>query len=145
MEANVQGFITNTKECSSGSCTEPRQCQNGVGIQDADGTYGPGSLGQYDINTEMPFSVATQFFVDEMADGSWGETLQRVDTILTQGDNVVTIRNQCPDIYESIYERLWYAEMGIAVSSYEVGSHSDIAPQCLGKCDQSTRSKISNI
>ena len=102
-------------------------------------------MGQYDINTEMPFSVATQFFVDEMADGSWGETLQRVDTILTQGDNVVTIRNQCPDIFESIYERLWYAEMGIAVSSYEADSHSDISPQCIGKCDQSTRSKISNI
>ena len=64
MEANTYGFITNHKECSSGTCTEPRQCQSGVGIQDTNGTYGPGSMGDYDINTEEPFNVMTQFFVD---------------------------------------------------------------------------------
>merc|ERR1719400_1968223 len=63
---------------------------------------------------------------------------------LTQGANVVTIRNQCPDIFEPLWDRLWYAEMGIAVSSYDVGSHSDIAPQCLGNCEQS-KAKISNL
>jgi hypothetical protein len=76
----------------------------------------------------MPFSVNTQFFVDELEDGSWAETLERVETTLTQGDKVVTIRNQCPDIFEPLWDRLWFAEMGIAVSSYDVGSHSDIAP-----------------
>jgi len=57
---------------------------------------------------------------------------------------VVTITNQCPDVFEALYERLWYAEMGIAISSYNVGSHSDIAPQCLGECTTSS-AKISNL
>jgi hypothetical protein len=64
MEANTFGFLTNHRECSSGTCNEAYVCQSGVSAFDESGTYGPGSYGDYDIDTEMPFNVETQFFVD---------------------------------------------------------------------------------
>jgi len=59
-------------------------------------------MGKFDIDTEMPFSVETQFFVDQDENGDWTE-LASVKTILTQGDATVTITNECPDIFEGLF------------------------------------------
>lgn len=60
MESNIVGFLTNHKECSAGTCTEPRQCQSVT--SNLDGTYGPSP--NYTINTMESYSVETQFYVD---------------------------------------------------------------------------------
>jgi len=52
--------------------------------------------------------------------------------------------NQCPDVFEKLYTRLWMADMAIAISSYNVRSHSAIAPTCVGECTAS-EAKISNV
>ena len=139
MESNVVGFLTSHKECSSGTCTEPRQCQSVTGI--LDGTYGPSP--NYTINTKETYSVETQFYVDSDENGEF-VALDRVVTTLKQGDNMVQLENKCTGIFDNLYHRLMKNEMSIAVSSYNLGSHSEVASTCLGECTLS-KAKISNI
>ena len=88
MESNVNGFLTSHKECSSGTCTEPRQCQTVT--SNLDGTYGPSP--NYTINTMETYSVETQFYVDEDENGEF-VALDRVVTTLKQGENMVQLEN----------------------------------------------------
>jgi len=67
-----------------------------------------------------------------------------VNTTLTQDGKTVVLSNECPHIFEALYERLYYTEMAFAVSSYNAGTHSELAPSCIGDCTRS-QAKISNV
>jgi hypothetical protein len=75
--------------------------------------------------------------------GDWTR-LASVNTTLTQDGKTVVLSNECPHIFEALYERLYYTEMAFAVSSYNAGTHSELAPSCIGDCTRS-QAKISNV
>lgn len=108
--------------------------------------YGPSP--NYQINTLESYSVKIQFFVD--VDSAYVPTaLTDIKTTLYQGThelsfNQTSTGSDCSGIYDSLYLRLRDAEMSLAFSSYNVGSHSEIDTKCLGTCTKSN-AKLSNL
>ena len=94
--------------------------------------YGP--TDNYSINSSQPYAVKIDFFVNVDSDG-WYVDMAEIETTLTQGTRSESfkqsVNNDCKGIYDNLFWRLYAQEMSMAISSYNVGSHSDIATQCV--------------
>jgi len=142
MESNVSGFVSSSKECVGGTCTDERQCLAGLWQRTG---YGKGRT----IDTNESYNVKIQFFVDVDAETFEPTGLTEIRTTLTQGDETLSFNQEnegddCQGIYDSLYLRLKNNEMALAFSSYNVGSHSELDTACLGTCSSST-SKLNNL
>jgi len=141
MEANSFGFNTASHPCEFGTCDTQSQCKRSFRENVGDDAYGHNA--NFQIDASKPYSVETKFWAKRDSDGEVNELLS-VETILTQGDNTVTIEQDCPEYLEPLAYQLKNKMMAMSVSTYDVGSHSHIAPTCLGECD-SSMATIENI
>ena len=135
MEANINGFNSAPHPCEFGSCDTQSQCQRKFKDDCGDDCYGHNS--NYKINASESYSVKTNFWatVDENGDPT---DLVSVETVLTQGENTVTIEQDCPEYLEPLAIELKNNMMAMSVSTYFAGSHNEVSHTCLdtdGTCD----------
>lgn len=77
MEANEGGFVQQHSQCESGTCTDVRQCQAKIGMEN----FEMGNGADFQINTLLPFNVKTEFWVTKDAAGPL--ELTKVKTIFS--------------------------------------------------------------
>jgi len=99
MEANTQRFKTASFPCDFDSC--PSGSDSSAEVDAA--SFGPGST--FRIDSTKPFTVETRFFGLETTDGSIGD-LDRIETCLIQGTEMITIAQTNADYLAPLREKL---------------------------------------
>jgi len=127
MAANKYGFQVESNPCTGGVCDASEVCK--AHAKDGDEyAYGPGS--EYTIDSTRFYSVKTNF-VASNDDGNPG-ILQRIETILSQDGQQVTLEQSCDNMNLLTNHLEGYYGMAMAISTYNLGLENDIS---RGTCD----------
>merc|ERR1719389_452329 len=121
MEANIWGFNVQSQPCEFGNCNPT--CQNNAGAEE----YGPGD--SYTINSYKPYHVRTQFMVRNYDE----RDLEEIRTTITQGDNKIVIRQNCPDVLADLGWKLKF-QLHVGISTYALPLDNDVGGYCEAAC-----------
>jgi hypothetical protein len=120
MEANTVALRTSQTPCVSGKCT-------GTQTKSTTGTeYGAGS--GFTIDSTQAYKVSVKFYGTQRSDGDM-ENLSKVETILTQNGNTVTLVCDDSAFLLTLSSKLNY-NMAVVVSNYDAGSTNEVAGSC---------------